>query len=273
MASPQQKSQRMRGLSFRAEYAGASRAPGGGAQNKSSSPLTNLKKALAGGKGREQEQTRRRAPSMLHEPSRHMIPPKRKDDRTKVTVVLDLDETLIYAREGPLFCRPHLTELFELLGDKCETIVWTAGIRPYAQAVIKNIDKEGVVQHCIYRHSKWFSGEPGYAKDLGLVGRDLNKTLIIENTPDCVRGYEQNGILVPDYEGGEQPDATLLIVRQLISECCESHMTVPEFISQTPLLQKQWVPTEHGDNLLCYCVDASAFQYDRPKLNRDAPKR
>lgn len=36
-----------------------------------------------------------------------MIPPKRRDDQSKITVVLDLDETLIYAREGPLYARPY----------------------------------------------------------------------------------------------------------------------------------------------------------------------
>ena len=40
----------------------------------------------------------------------------------------------------------------------------------------------------------------GYAKDLALVGRDLNEVLIVENTPDCIRGHEENGILVSDYE-------------------------------------------------------------------------
>ena len=49
--------------------------------------------------------------------------------------------------------------------------------------------------------SDWFCCvQAGYAKDLALVGRDLNSVLIVENTPDCVRGHEENGILVSDYE-------------------------------------------------------------------------
>lgn len=208
---------------------------------------------------------------MVHDPSKHMIPAKRKDDR-KLTVILDLDETLIYAREGPLYCRPHLDELLQFLGENCETVVWTAGIRPYAQAVIKNIDPTGIIQHCVYRHNKWFSGQPGYVKDLSLVGRDLSRCLIVENTPDCVRGYERNGILVPDYDGAEGPDNTLLIVKRVIQDCIESNLSVPEFVSETPLLSRQWVATEHGDKICCHTIDPRAFQYQTPKVNRDLAK-
>lgn len=208
---------------------------------------------------------------MVHDPSKHMIPAKRKDDR-KITVILDLDETLIYAREGPLYCRPHLDELLHFLGENCETVVWTAGIRPYAQAVIKNIDPTGIIQHCVYRHNKWFSGQPGYVKDLSLVGRDLSRCLIVENTPDCVRGYERNGILVPDYDGAEGPDNTLLIVKRIIAEMMESHLSVPDFIHDTPLLTKQWVATEHGDKIPCHVIDPRAFSYTGPKVNRDLAK-
>lgn len=109
-------------------------------------------------------------------------------------------------------------------------------------------------------------------QDLGLIGRDLDRMVIVENTPDCVRGFENNGILVPDYEGGEAPDNTLLIVKKIIQDISESHMTVSEFIAQCPLLTKRWVPTEYGDNIPCYVVDPRAFSYQQPKVNRDLAK-
>lgn len=46
------------------------------------------------------------------------------------------------------------------LWDSCSPpTVWTAGVRAYAQAVIRNIDPNGVIDHCIYRHEKWFTGQ------------------------------------------------------------------------------------------------------------------
>jgi hypothetical protein len=45
---------------------------------------------------------------MSHETSRFCLPEQAIEDRDKIVLVLDLDETLVYAREGPLFARPVL---------------------------------------------------------------------------------------------------------------------------------------------------------------------
>jgi RNA polymerase II subunit A small phosphatase-like protein len=242
------KAQRYRGVSFKKEY-------------EPQNTFQKLKKAVAPKGGRK------RAPSMIHEPTKHMIPPKRRDDKTRYTIVLDLDETLIYAREGPLYARPHLDELLAFLGEHCETVVWTAGVRAYAQAVIRNIDPNGVIDHCIYRHEKWFTGQAGYAKDLALVGRDLSQVLIVENTPDCVRGHEENGILVSDYEGGEATDNTLPAITKLIDDLVHSGLTVPEYLKRSPMLSRQAVPTDLGDKLSVYCLDPA--KANEARVNRD----
>ena len=82
-----------------------------------------------------------RSPSMNKGPYTHLVPPPRED---RYTVVLDLDETLIYARDGPLEVRPYFDEFLSLLDGCCEVIVWTAGERSYAKAVIRNIDHHEV---------------------------------------------------------------------------------------------------------------------------------
>lgn len=237
------KTQRYRGVSFKREYTHPQRFAGAG---------------------------RKRAPSMIHAPTKHMLPPKRKEDKNKITVVLDLDETLIYAREGPLYARPGIDAFFEFLARTCEVVVWTAGVRAYAQAVIRNIDPKGIISHCIYRHERWFSGQPGYSKDLSLVGRNLDEIVIIENTPDCVRGYEENGILVADYEGGEEEDNTLFAIQQVLDEVAKSGRKVPEGLRQCKLLVRQYVPTDLGDQLHVYCLDPR--KADEIRFNRDLLK-
>eukprot|EP00999_Lentomonas_sp_LEN2_P000051 NODE_1048_length_1037_cov_102.709890_g1003_i0.p1 GENE.NODE_1048_length_1037_cov_102.709890_g1003_i0~~NODE_1048_length_1037_cov_102.709890_g1003_i0.p1 ORF type:complete len:266 (+),score=42.20 NODE_1048_length_1037_cov_102.709890_g1003_i0:151-948(+) len=241
------KKQRYRGISFRKEYA-------------PQTAFQKLKTKVQAKGGRK------RAPSMIHEPTKHMIPPK-ADPRKKYTIVLDLDETLIYAREGPLYARPHLENLLSYLGQHVETVVWTAGVRAYAQAVIRNIDPNGVIDHCIYRHEKWFSGQPGYQKDLALVGRDLDYVLILENTPDCVRGHEEHGILVSDYEGGEAEDHSLDAITETLDALVQSDKTVPEFLKSCPLLTRQQIPTDLGDTLNLYCLHPSKAAEMR--INRD----
>ena len=228
--------QRRRGVSFRDEY----RALKTGAPGRS------------------------RAPSMIHEPTKeHMIPPQRKELRGKLTVVLDLDETLVYAREGPLFARPHLDLLFSLLRDHCETVVWTAGVKAYAQTIIRNIDPTSTIEHCIYRHKKWFSGRAGYQKDLHMLGRDMDRVLIVENTPDCVRGNPQNGVLVSDYvasEGGAAAvatDPTIPTLTHFLACLIDSGLSVPEFLSKTNMLSTTSMPTDLGDNYLVYTLNSS----------------
>eukprot|EP01064_Diplonema_japonicum_P027723 TRINITY_DN4070_c1_g1_i2.p1 TRINITY_DN4070_c1_g1~~TRINITY_DN4070_c1_g1_i2.p1 ORF type:complete len:264 (+),score=11.36 TRINITY_DN4070_c1_g1_i2:191-982(+) len=249
------KGGRIRGVSFKQEY-----AKGGSGQ----SAFQRFKNKVTG---------RARAPSMINEPTKCMLPPQSKEERGRICVVLDLDETLIYARDGPLYARPGLEPLLDLLKDKCEPVVWTAGVRAYAQAVIRNIDKKGVIKHCVYRHKKWFSGCAGYNKDLTLLGRDMDKLLILENTPDCVRGNEKHGIVVTDYEG-EGIDNTLFAITELISDLVDkvetAGISVPHYISTTPLLQKRSIPTDVGDVLNVYCLDTADFMLQKAqRVNKD----
>ncbi|KAJ9468316.1 CTD small phosphatase-like protein 2 [Diplonema papillatum] len=217
---------------------------------------------------------RPRTPSMIGESSKSMLPPQLKEDAGKLTVVLDLDETLIYAREGPLYSRPGVQELLNLLEKRCEAIVWTAGVRAYAQAVIKNIDQNNVIRHCVYRHKRWFTGVAGYSKDLTLLGRDMNKLVILENTPDCVRGNEGNGIVVTDYDGEGEDDTTLFAIARVLEDMLDhagaEDFTVRKYISTTPLLQRQSIPTDTGAPLSVFCLDTNGFTQNKElRVNRD----
>lgn len=242
---PKPGSQRIRGLSFKQEYS---------SHGQQTSIFARMKARVNG-------QQRGRAPSMIQDIGKELVPPKDPMYRDRITIVMDLDETLIYAREGPLYARPGLDELLRYLKDNCEALVWTAGVKAYAQAVVRNIDKNEAIQHTVYRHRKWFTGQAGYNKDLTLLGRSLDTTLIIENTPDCVRGNELNGILVADYEGGELTDNTLPAILALITDLVERHkkegITVPQYVQTSPFLSKQRIPTDIGDTMFCYCLDVN----------------
>ncbi|EPY25711.1 hypothetical protein STCU_06532 [Strigomonas culicis] len=121
----------------------------------------------------------------------------------KYTVVFDLDETVVYARDGPLYSRAYLKDLLRAIKDDFEVIVWTAGERDYAKNVLEEINDEHIIQHLIYRHCKWFN-EEDYTKDLKKLGRDMDYTIMVENTPDCVRANPQNSIIVEDFEVAQQ---------------------------------------------------------------------
>ena len=236
--------QRLRGVSFKQEYQGNAAA----------------KKNVG----------RTRAPSMSHENNKFCLPEQEPQDANKITLVLDLDETLVYAREGPLYARPGLDEFFKMCNEHCEVVVWTAGLRAYAQAIIRSIDKSQAIKHCIYRHSKWFTGQAGYRKDLAILGRSLDRTLIIENTPDCIRGYQQNGILVEDYEGGEKTDNTIPALTDVIRALATSGMTVPQYITSCPMLSKGPIQTDVGDYIQVYSLNVGLWKPGvHTRVNRD----
>eukprot|EP00756_Hemistasia_phaeocysticola_P021820 Hpha_TRINITY_DN15796_c3_g9::TRINITY_DN15796_c3_g9_i1::g.37779::m.37779/K15731/CTDSP; carboxy-terminal domain RNA polymerase II polypeptide A small phosphatase len=218
----------------------------------------------------------RRGASMVGLPGRHMLPAMAAGDQGKYTIVLDLDETLVYARDGPLYARPGLHEFLDLLGSRAEGVAWTAGVRAYAQAVVRNIDRKGALKHCVYRHAKWFSGSAGYTKDLGLLGRDLSKTLIVENTPDCVRHYIDNSILLADYERDDRTEAiddqTLPLLRQIVSGLIDSGLTVPQYLARCPLLTKKSVQTDVGDYINVNWLDVRGVaDTSAGRYNRDLP--
>ena len=101
----------------------------------------------------------------------------------------------------------------------------------------------------------------------------MDKLLILENTPDCVRGNEANGIVVTDYEG-EGEDYTLQAITELIVDMVDrvnnSGITVPQYIKSTPLLQKREISTDIGDYLEVYCLDTNDFMAQKAlRVNRD----
>ncbi|CBZ35976.1 hypothetical protein, conserved [Leishmania donovani] len=128
-----------------------------------------------------------------------LIPPPRPQDVGKLVVVLDLDETLVYSRDIIVYKRPGVIQLLRTLKGKCEVIVWTAGTREYALDVIRTIDSVGAVQYCIYRHPTWWTGDIGCTKDLRLLGRPMDRVLLVDNTPSVFRANPRNSLLVEDF--------------------------------------------------------------------------
>lgn len=161
-----------------------------------------------------------------------LVPPPRDEDVGKLVVVLDLDETLIFSRGNRVFERQGVGKLLQTLKGRCEVIVWTAGTRDYALDVIRIIDPYFSIQHCIYRHPMWWNGEIGCTKDLRMLGRPMERVLLIDNTPEVFRATPQHGILVSDFLGKEAPvggqgDRTLTVLADIF-EYALSHLSEPK---------------------------------------------
>ena len=76
--------------------------------------------------------------------------------------------------------RPGLNKFLTNLSIYYEIVIFTAGLQDYADWILNQIDQKRNISHRLYRqHTK---RKKSYAiKDLTLIGRPLERTIIIDN--------------------------------------------------------------------------------------------
>ena len=144
----------------------------------------------------------------------YYLPPIKK--YYKYTLVLDLDETLVYLmpnnillnEEGKigeakhtLIFRPGLIDFLKKMKSLYELVIFSFGTFEYVDSVIKIIEKkEKFFEHVLYRqHATANNGE--YIKDLALLGRDLKNIIIVDDIPQVFKMQERNGICIKAFYG------------------------------------------------------------------------
>lgn len=141
--------------------------------------------------------------SMVVPKFRPVLLPKRTRSCPTTTLVLDLDETLVHStlehcedvdftfpvhfnfREHTIYvrCRPYLKEFLEKVASMFETIIFTASQSIYAEQLLNVLDpKRKLFRHRVYRESCVYV-EGNYLKDLTVLGRDLTRVMIVDNSP------------------------------------------------------------------------------------------
>ncbi len=119
--------------------------------------------------------------------------------KTTLTLVMDLDETLVHyfetEKEGHILVRPGAEYFLRELSVHYEIIVFTAALQDYADWVLDQIDSHRYIKYRLYRQHAVPLGN-GYAKDLSRIGRDLSKIIIVDNVADNFQLQPENGILI-----------------------------------------------------------------------------
>lgn len=151
-------------------------------------------------------------------PPSYKILPMKTRKTPRVTLVLDLDETLVHSEMTPITnpdhifkirlnhdlyniyvaYRPGLLAFLQTVCSAFEVVIFTASMRAYAEQVLKALDPQYRLRYKFYRES-CVEVKGNYVKDLRLLGRDLAQVVIIDNSEPAFYCQPENGILIPSW--------------------------------------------------------------------------
>lgn len=150
--------------------------------------------------------------------SKICLPPKESSD-SRITLVLDLDETLVHCTVEPIAdadmifpvtfngiqyrvhvrTRPYLMEFLAAVSKKFEVVVFTASQRVYANELLQRIDPDGkYIKHRIFREACLLV-EGNYLKDLNVLNRNLATSVLVDNSPHAFGYQVDNGIPIESW--------------------------------------------------------------------------
>ena len=148
--------------------------------------------------------------------SNFFLPPINK--KYKYSLVLDLDETLIYLQNkininndkylnnpfssSVLILRPGLIDFLRKMKQIYELIIFSFGTLDYIMPIIKIIEKkEKFFEHILYRKHVSFLKNGEYYKDLNLLNRNIKTTIIVDNIYKNFVLHKSNGICIKPFNG------------------------------------------------------------------------
>jgi len=146
-----------------------------------------------------------------------LLPPSPRSAHQK-TLVLDLDETLVHSSFKPIagadfiipveiddqihqvyvLKRPGVDQFLKRMGEFYEVVVFTASLAKYADPVLDLLDKYKVVKVRLFREA-CVHHKGNYVKDLGRMGRDIRKIIILDNSPASYMFNPENAVPVESW--------------------------------------------------------------------------
>ena len=159
-------------------------------------------------------------PSMEDDPSLKNPYLPSKVSPHALTLVLDLDETLVHFEDngdgsGIFNNRPYAAEFLQLMSQHFEVVIFTAAVQDYADFILDKLDKGGWISHRLYRENTTVH-QNVYQKDLSKIGRSLSKTFIVDNNPLNFRLQPANGIYIKSWYSDPNDEALLRLAPLLV---------------------------------------------------------
>ncbi|KRZ73323.1 CTD small phosphatase-like protein 3 [Trichinella papuae] len=155
-------------------------------------------------------------------------------DIPKLTVVFDLDSTLIYSTAEKEFpgqrrlpsmmhytaIRPYCDTVLKNLRPLCNLMVFSLGNAQYVQEVLTLIDPNGEYFDKVLSRNSCTQIFNLYSKDLVETGADLKRTVLIDDRMQSFMSQPFNGIPILPWTG-QADDTELLRIEKIIMELME----------------------------------------------------
>jgi len=151
----------------------------------------------------------------------------------KMTLILDLDETLVHSSVKPLdyynwkihipasgdqrsctfyvAVRPHTSLFLQAMSRWYEVVVFTASLQHYADPVIDLIDPGKCISRRFFRPSCRVE-QGNFLKDISVVRQDLSQVVIVDNCPAAYSLHADNGIPIQTWHNDPNDDALLSLL-------------------------------------------------------------
>lgn len=141
--------------------------------------------------------------------------PARKPSDNRICLVIDLDETLVHSSFKPIdnadfivpveidgtlhkvyvLKRPHVDVFLKRMGQLYECVLFTASLAKYADPVADLLDAGNIFKARLFRESCAFY-RGNYVKDLSRLGRDLDRVIIVDNSPASYIFHPDNAVSI-----------------------------------------------------------------------------
>ena len=96
-----------------------------------------------------------------------------------------------------------------------ELVIFTAAVKDYADQILDTIDKKNWISHRLYREHTRLEDYVSI-KDIGLINRDLSKTIIVDNIASNFKLQPRNGVAISTWTGDPEDISLLNLIPVLV---------------------------------------------------------